>query len=1285
MTARRRRLSFLLTCVAIHFMCAAAANSQSVDSSPDEKRLVGPVTENRFPPLVVPDGFHATLFACDPLVEYASVMTVGPESGSLFVAHDYMTGLGTEITRRDEVRILRDTDGDGYADRSTIYADGFNSIQGLAYSAGCVYVMHSPRLTRLEDTDGDRIADRRQDLIEGLGLPPEENPNRLHCANGVVAAHDGWLYLAIGDRGCDVTRPEGDRLLVQEGGILRCRPDGRDLHVFSHGLRNIYDVTLDEDLNVFVRDNENDGGDYMVRVCHSFHGSDHGYPYLYYERPDEAMPPLADLGRGSSAGGVAYLETAFPPEYRGSLFFCEWGRAVVRYHPTRAGAGFAPVEEHDFAAGAADDPYGFKPTDVVVDRDGSLLIADWGDGQRPKRGRARIYRIAYAGGKSARTVVDRRAANFDIAALLDQLNSESYATRVDAQEKIEQLGQSGIESVERAIATKELNPRGRLHGVWILAHSDVDVVSKLLAIAVNEDDDARVRAQAFRAIADLTDPILVAHRLDVGRGDKRVCGLLAAFADGEDARMRLEALIALGRLRWSEAPHWLATQPAPTDAALAHATMVLLRRADNWPAVLQLLDASPEEDPSMPSLRTLALRALAEVADEAVVDGLMARLHDETTAERQREYLDLLARVHRKPAEWAYWGFRPGPRPADSVAWEATSRIGTALNSAIRDAHDSAVRAFAARRMLREEVPIELETLRQWQAHETEADAVAAIVEALTRQPPEHARDLLASIVSAPSHQNENRLAALTTFVEGLDAKTEGRLLDLAVALDEGPVLAAVLREAAKRPSLEVAPLLLAKLDSMDSDVRAAAAESLAIRSDAAVAPRVAALLVDNDVRVRRAAAMLAGKLRVATAANALLDDAGDADPRLRVAALVALEQLGDARAVPLALEALAAPECQCAALAYLARFGNARHRETVTTIAVRSRSIEVLAAAVTTLATWQGRAELHSSDWKNLEQAIARLQAVSGVPLHWRLAGPISAGEFRQVLDRVSAAGPFEIGWLDLQTMALSNIDGAEARVVLPPNNDEATSSFWLVATTLLTNQFGDVEFSASATGGLTVWMNGREIHRRQEAPNSRAESFRFDASLDEGENRLLACVPATRVAPTLQLRFRRKSSKAEHEKLTLAALTGRGNADRGRELFLNAEKSQCVRCHRLGEEGGRIGPDLAGIGGRFSRIHLVESILEPSRTVAPSYETRTVALASGLVLSGVTVSEDDTRLTLADNEAKIHEIAKSEIDEMQTQPQSTMPEGLEKRLTERQFIDLIEFLSSLRSSALP
>src|SRR5438876_12381693 len=110
----------------------------------DEPPRTGPQTETRFPPLKVPAGFKATLFACDPLIEYPSAIAAGPRPGAIFVAVDYMTGLGTEIVRRDEIRLVEDTNGDGYADKATVFASGSNSIQRLAYHGGTLFVMHAP-------------------------------------------------------------------------------------------------------------------------------------------------------------------------------------------------------------------------------------------------------------------------------------------------------------------------------------------------------------------------------------------------------------------------------------------------------------------------------------------------------------------------------------------------------------------------------------------------------------------------------------------------------------------------------------------------------------------------------------------------------------------------------------------------------------------------------------------------------------------------------------------------------------------------------------------------------------------------------------------------------------------------------------------------------------------------------------------------------------------------------------------------------------------------------------
>src|SRR5207247_9588999 len=212
--ASEREVSPLPTLRAARWGACCAVLACVLSWRAGETSRTGPATEKRFPPLKVPSGFKATLFACDPLIEYPSVIAGGPRPGTLFVAVDYMTGLGTEIVRRDEVRLVEDTDGDGYADKATVFASGFNSIQGLAYHQGTVYVMHAPYLTALRDTKGTGKADERRDLLAGLGLAPEKDQIRLHNANGVVAGHDGWLYLALGDHGCDVKRPEGDRLVL---------------------------------------------------------------------------------------------------------------------------------------------------------------------------------------------------------------------------------------------------------------------------------------------------------------------------------------------------------------------------------------------------------------------------------------------------------------------------------------------------------------------------------------------------------------------------------------------------------------------------------------------------------------------------------------------------------------------------------------------------------------------------------------------------------------------------------------------------------------------------------------------------------------------------------------------------------------------------------------------------------------------------------------------------------------------------------------------------------------
>ncbi|MBC7854672.1 MAG: HEAT repeat domain-containing protein, partial [Pirellulaceae bacterium] len=935
--------------------------------------LTGPETEKRFPPLKVPPGFRATLFACDPLIEYPSVMSAGPRPGAVFVAVDYMTGLGTEITRRSEVRLVEDTNGDGYADKATLYAGGFNSIMGLTYHDGAVFVMHAPFLTALRDTKGTGVADERKDIVAGLGLTPEENPVRLHCANGVTAGHDGWLYLALGDHGCSVNRPEGDKLVLEGGGILRCRPDGRDLHIFSTGLRNIYDVALDAELNVFTRDNENDGGDYKIRVCHSFFGADHGYPYDYYERARKALAPIADLGLGSSAGGICYLETQLPAQFRGNLIFCEWGKSLVRYELARSGSGFVPSQEFELATSAENDLYGFKPTDVVVQRDGTLMVSDYADGQRPKRGRGRIYQLEWdVDIKPPKTI----AADAAIDELIVALDSPSYQQRCEAQLALERRGDAGATAVADVLMAKKLSLRGSLHAVWILASvQKARAIEPLLQLAEAGTFDERLRAQAVRAIADLADPVLVNHRLDASPGDAALAARLAKIRGKES--LQLEVLVALGRLKWEGLANHLAAFENG-ERPLRHAAAKALRRAGNWPATLRLLDGKNN------SAVEIALFALADVHEPVISEGLIERMSKAEQSLFRDLYADLLARAYKKPAPWVYWDYRPKPRPANTVAWERTEAIGAALNRVLLDS-ESSVRVQVLQRMQREKIPAELHVLGKWLEEEQEGGNVALLLAALQEHSPGDRRPHLAVVILAPKQSETNRLLALSLFTEGLDATSAEELLRLASRIADGPVLAALLRQCSKIAKEMAVPLLQAKLASEQPDVRAAAIQGLGELRATEGREAVLTLLADKNPLVRRAAATAAGRLEVTQATEPLLKLGTDGDLLVRAASLDSLRMLKEPRVLPLAVAALSERKTEQVALLCLRELGGPEHAPAVVEFAQRNPSATVLTGATAAITAWRDRPGTSPAQQEELDKAVAKIHGASGSVIRWK------------------------------------------------------------------------------------------------------------------------------------------------------------------------------------------------------------------------------------------------------------------------------------------------------------
>jgi putative heme-binding domain-containing protein len=874
---------------------------------------------------------------------------------------------------------------------------------------------------------------------------------------------------------------------------------------------------------------------------------------------------------------------------------------------------------------------------------------------------------------------------------LARLDSESYYERCDAQAAIERLGRDGQKALTEALGKDRLGVRGRLHAVWALARAGGPTKLDDLMRIAGSDPDPSVRAQAVRAVADLADPVLTRHKLDARPGDADLAARLAALAKGQDSRMLLEVIIALGRLRWAETPDWLRQNLGKPDAALAHAAMQALRRSENWPAILKLLDQSPDV------VRTIALRAVAERFEAQVVDGLIERLRTETEPARRREYADALARVYKKPGPWVYWGYRPPPRPSNTVAWERTEAIAQALDRVLADP-DRAVRLAVLQRMQREKVPVRLAALGRWLEDEHQPDRAAAILASLRthlslapsegergRDEGADVRRYLETVVRDRRHSPANRLAALALFAEGLEA-VPAALLTLAEALEDGPILADALRRTSKYPKLPAAPLLMRKLGSPDAEVRAAAIEALGEIQAAEGRDAVLPLLQDKDVRVRRAAAGAAGKLGAKKANEPLLKLASDADPTLRRNSLDSLRLLREPRAVPLAVAALGDRQVELKALECLADLGGPEQAGAVGEWAKHNPSAEVPAAAVRVLTAWRGRPGLTAAKRQELDRTVAEVHGSNGILVRWDASDALTAQVAPQIIERFASfreAGD-TTGWRTLFAT------GTEARVLLAPKGS-AKDALWFAYTDVTVPESTAVEFLASSAGALQVWLNGRSLHRRDQARNFQIDSDRFAGTLAKGINRLLVQVgPASRAGPQgaaveFHLRFRRKSATAEHERLTQAALTRAGNPERGRKLFFDVDKSLCLKCHQLGDRGERIGPELTGVGGRFSRIYLVESILEPSRTIAPSFGTLVVTLKNGKVLTGVKVTETETTLTLADNQGQKHVLAKADIEEQQPSPASTMPEGLEKRFTEDEFLDLIAFLAGQTAGRAP
>src|SRR5207249_791392 len=162
----------------------------------------------------------------------------------------------------------------------------------------------------------------------------------------------------------------------------------------------------------------------------------------------------------------------------------------------------------------------------------------------------------------------------------------------------------------------------------------------------------------------------------------------------------------------------------------------------------------------------------------------------------------------------------------------------------------------------------------------------------------------------------------------------------------------------------------------------------------------------------------------------------------------------------------------------------------------------------------------------------------------------------------------------------------------------------------------------------------------------------------------------------PTKERHFVKDWTMADLEPALAQVSQGR-NFESGKAAFNDA---QCFMCHRFGNEGGSVGPELTAASSKYSRREILESILEPSKIVSEQYQNFTVIEKNGEGVTGRIVDEDDEQIVVQPSllASERVPIKKADVADRHPSKISPMPEGLANLLTEDEILDLLAYIES-------
>jgi len=528
----------------------------------------------------VPADLELTLFAAEPDIR-KPIAFAWDERGRLWVAEtsDYPHGVAPDGVGGDAIRICEDTDGDGRADKFTVFADKLNIPTGLVLARGGVIVSQPPRFLFLKDTNGDDKADTREEIMTGWGIgDTHAQAAQLHYG------YDNLIYGTVGYSGYR-GKVKGGKDGRFGQGMYRLKADGTDLEFLHQFTNNTWGFGY------------NAAGDL-------FGGTANNAPSFYCGIPATIVPEgmkamtakkinVVDqahaitpnyrqvdvLGGYTAAAGHMFIESAsLPARLQGKAMVCEPTMKLIALMDVQpSGAGY--VAKDGFNLLASSDEW-MSPVYAEVGPDGAVWVADWqnfiiqhnptpkkdfggydaktgvgGAHENPLRDheRGRIYRLTAKGAVPAKVAP---LAGAPASALVAALGSDTQVRRLTAQRLLVEGQHWDTSEALTKIVLANDGSVAAIHALWTLhGFGTLDAATHKAALLAK---DAALRRNAIRALS------------------ADAAGLALFFGSGvisdPDLRTRLAAYVKL-----AEFP----TTPQLTTAAAAIAQNKEVQ-ADEW-------------------------------------------------------------------------------------------------------------------------------------------------------------------------------------------------------------------------------------------------------------------------------------------------------------------------------------------------------------------------------------------------------------------------------------------------------------------------------------------------------------------------------------------------------------------------------------------------------------------------------------------------------------------------------------------------------------------------------